>query len=194
MRKRIEQAIRDSICLKTDLLNDPSGVSFILQVSDLIYASIKVGGKVLICGNGGSAADSQHFAAEFIGRFMLNRAAMPAIALTTDSSIITAIGNDYGFDSIFMRQVDALCTSNDILIGISTSGNSTNIVEAFKCAQSKGAKTVALLGGAGGLCLSYADYSYIVPVVESARIQEVHLLIEHLICEIVESRYVENEK
>lgn len=193
MEERIKQVIEESISLKSNLLSE-LGEKFIFQVSDLIVSSINNGGKVLICGNGGSAADAQHFAAEFVGRFMKNRKALPAIALTTDTSILTAISNDFGFDSVFIRQVDALCTSKDILIGISTSGNSRNVIEAFKCAQSKGAKIVALLGNEGGLCVHYADYSYVVSSIESARIQEMHLVIEHLICEFVEKQFVFDEK
>ncbi|WP_288745602.1 D-sedoheptulose 7-phosphate isomerase [uncultured Bacteroides sp.] len=193
MEERIKQVIEESISLKSNLLSE-LGEKFIFQVSDLIVSSINNGGKVLICGNGGSAADAQHFAAEFVGRFMKNRKALPAIALTTDTSILTAISNDFGFDSVFIRQVDALCTSKDILIGISTSGNSRNVIEAFKCAQSKGAKIVALLGNEGGLCAHYADYSYVVSSIESARIQEMHLVIEHLICEFVEKQFVFDEK
>ena len=193
MEERIKQVIEESISVKSNLLSE-LGEKFIFQVSDLIVSSINNGGKVLICGNGGSAADAQHFAAEFVGRFMKNRKALPAIALTTDTSILTAISNDFGFDSVFIRQVDALCTSKDILIGISTSGNSRNVIEAFKCAQSKGAKIVALLGNEGGLCAHYADYSYVVSSIESARIQEMHLVIEHLICEFVEKQFVFDEK
>lgn len=188
MEQRIKQAIEDSINLKTQLLNDPSALSFISKISDLICSSINNDGKVLTCGNGGSAADAQHVAAELVGRFMKNRKALPAIALTTDTSILTAVGNDYGFEYVFSRQVDALCNPQDIVIGLSTSGNSNNIIEAFKSAKSKGATIVALLGGDGGECAKYADYSYIVPSKESGRIQEVHLLIEHLICELVETK------
>jgi len=190
MKKRIEQAVNDSIHLKSQLLNEES-IEFISQVSQIIVSQINKGGKVLLCGNGGSAADAQHFAAELVGRFMKNRKPLPAVALTTDTSILTAIGNDYNFDSVFLRQVRALCTSNDILIGISTSGNSENIVEALKCARSIGAGIVALLGNTGGKCLQYADYSYVVNSCESARIQEIHLLVEHLICEFVEKAYID---
>lgn len=193
MRARILQAINDSINLKSTLL-DESGVEFIIEASRLILSKLHLGGKVLICGNGGSAADAQHFAAEFVGRFMVDRAALPAIALTTDTSILTAVGNDYSFDDVFSRQVSALCNSNDVLIGISTSGKSKNIVNALEMAKKKGAKTITLLGGTGGSCIWYADYKYIVPSSESARIQEVHLLIEHLICEIVEKSFISNEK
>lgn len=189
MKKRIEQAVNDSIRLKSQLLNE-EGIKFISQVANRIIAKIKDGGKVLLCGNGGSAADAQHFAAELVGRFMKERAPLPAIALTTDTSILTAIGNDYSFDSIFLRQVRALCTSKDVLIGISTSGNSGNVVEAFKYAHSIGTDIVALLGNTGGKCLPYANYSYVVSSNESARIQEVHLLLEHLICEFVETSFI----
>ena len=190
MKKRIEQAVNDSIRLKSQLLNE-EGIKFISQVSEVIISQINNGGKVLLCGNGGSAADAQHFAAELVGRFMKDRKPLPAVALTTDSSILTAVGNDYNFDSVFLRQVRALCTSNDVVIGISTSGNSGNVVEAFKCARSIGAKIVALLGNTGGKCIQYADYNYVVDSCESARIQEVHLLLEHLICEFVEEAYID---
>ncbi len=190
MKKRIEQAVNDNIRLKSQLLNE-EGIKFISQVSEVIISQINNGGKVLLCGNGGSAADAQHFAAEFVGRFMKDRKPLPAVALTTDSSILTAVGNDYNFESVFLRQIRALCTSNDVVIGISTSGNSGNVVEAFKCARSIGAKIVALLGNTGGKCIQYADYNYVVDSCESARIQEVHLLLEHLICEFVEKAYID---
>lgn len=189
----IKQAIAESIKLKEELLNSISENSFIYVVAKLIYSKINSGGKILICGNGGSAADSQHVAAELVGRFMKERKALPAIALTTDTSILTAVGNDYTFDSVFSRQVEALCSSNDLLIGISTSGNSLNIVKALLAAKDKGAHTVALLGGKGGECYALADHSYIVNSTEPARIQEVHLIIEHLICEIVEKYVIEDE-
>lgn len=194
MKNRIEQAINDSFFLKRQLLVESEGISFIQQVSDLIYSKLAIGGKVLVCGNGGSAADSQHFAAELVGRFMKERRALPAIALTTDTSILTAVANDYDYESIFSRQIEALCTSDDIVIGISTSGNSANVFEAFRKTHLIGAVTVALLGDTGGRCLGLADYSYVVASSESARIQEVHILIEHLICELVEQKIMDDAK
>ncbi|KAA6350178.1 Phosphoheptose isomerase 1 [termite gut metagenome] len=194
IESKIKEAIEKSIYLKTQLLKSEQSISFITQVSKIIYSKIMAGGKLLICGNGGSAADSQHIAAELVGRFLRDRKALPAIALTTDTSVLTAISNDYNFDIVFERQIEALCTSYDICWGISTSGNSSNVLKALFRAREKGAYTIALLGGNGGKCANYADRSYIVPSIESARIQEIHLLIEHLICELVEYYYVSNEK
>lgn len=194
MKNRIEQAVNESFVLKEQLLTKSEGISFIQRVSDLIHSKLAIGGKVFVCGNGGSAANSQHFAAELVGRFMKERRALPAIALTTDTSILTAIANDYDYKSIFSRQIEALCTSDDIVIGISTSGNSANVLEAFRKAHLIGAVTVALLGNTGGGCLGLADYSYVVASSESARIQEVHILIEHLICELVEQKIMNDAK
>ena len=186
MRERIEASIRESILQKERLLKDEGGVSFIETVSKAIIGSIQKGGKLLICGNGGSAADSQHFAAELVGRFMIDRKALPAIALTTDTSILTAVGNDYGYDDVFVRQIDALCNSGDVVIGISTSGNSTNVVKAISKANEVGAVTVGLLGNQGGKLKEMTKYAYVVNSNESARIQEVHIMIEHIICQMVE--------
>ncbi len=186
MKNRIIEIIEESINLKNEIIRNHDLCNFIETTSKEIINCINNNGKLLICGNGGSAADAQHIAAEFIGRFMINREALPAIALTTDSSILTAVSNDYCFDDIFKRQVDALCSNKDIVIGISTSGNSNNIIKAFQSAKLKGAKTIALLGKGGGSCKEYADLSFTVPHNESARIQEVHLMIEHIICELVE--------
>lgn len=186
---RIIQAINNSIDLKLELLKNEEKTHFIANAVGLIQKSIENSGKILICGNGGSAADSQHLAAEFIGRFMKERKALPAIALTTDTSVLTAVSNDYSFNNIFERQIEALCNPNDILIAISTSGNSGNVVNAIKMAKKLGAYCIALLGNDGGICKDLADISYIVSSSESARIQEIHLIIEHLICEFVENEY-----
>lgn len=193
MKDQIIKAITNSILLKKHLLEDESFLQFIHNVTNLLHSTLIVGNKILICGNGGSAADSQHFAAELVGRFMGERKALPVIALTTDTSILTAIGNDYGFDKIFERQVEALCSKHDVLLAISTSGDSLNVVKALGKAKNIGATTIALLGNRGGGCVNMADYYYIVPSSDSARIQEVHLLIEHLICELVEMRYISYE-
>lgn len=144
------------------------------------------GGKLLLMGNGGSAADSQHIAAELVGRFKRERRGLPAIALTTDTSILTAVGNDYGYENIFSRQVEALCGPKDVLIGISTSGNSANVVRAIETGQDMGIYCVGLLGGSGGRLVSLCDMSIVAPVTETARVQELHILLGHILCEILE--------
>ena len=158
---------------------------------NIIYNALKNGNKILICGNGGSAADSQHFAAEVVGRFKLERKGLPAIALTTDTSILTAIGNDYGFDKIFERQVEALGKEGDVLVGISTSGNSENVIKAVNKAKEMGIYTIGLLGKDGGKLKDIVDLALIVPSNDTARIQECHLTIYHVICEEVERKLVE---
>jgi D-sedoheptulose 7-phosphate isomerase len=148
--------------------------------SDILVESIKNGKKILVCGNGGSAADSQHFAAELIGRFEKDRDSLPAIALSTDTSILTAVGNDYGYDHIFARQVNALGAPGDVLIGISTSGNSPNVILAIKAAKAKKMTSIGLLGKGGGMLRSMVDFPVVVPHDVTARIQEVHIFILHL--------------
>jgi len=148
--------------------------------------ALAAGNKLLVMGNGGSAADSQHFAAEIIGRFKMERPALPAIALTTDSSILTAIGNDYGFDAVFSRQVEGLGRPGDVVFGISTSGNSPNVLAALSKARELGCRTVALLGRDGGTIKTVADISIIVPSDDTPRIQEGHVTIIHIICDLLE--------
>ncbi|XRO75820.1 D-sedoheptulose 7-phosphate isomerase [Methanocaldococcus sp. 28A] len=155
---------------------------------EIILEALKNGNKILICGNGGSAADAQHFAAEIVGRFKLERKGLPAIALTTDTSILTAIGNDYGFKKIFERQVEALGKKGDVLIGISTSGNSENVIRAVNKAKEMKIYTIGLLGKGGGNLKDIVDLALIVPSNDTARIQECHLTIYHVICEEVEKR------
>ena len=148
---------------------------------------IKNGGKILIMGNGGSAADAQHIAAEIVGRFKKERKGMPAIALTTDTSILTSVGNDYGYDYIFARQVEALCRPEDLVIGITTSGNSANVVRAMEAAKEIGATTVGLTGGTGGKLTAICQHNLIMPSSVTARIQEAHIFVGHSLCEILES-------
>lgn len=148
--------------------------------------ALKGGKKILLMGNGGSAADAQHFAAEMIGRFLMERKALPAIALTTDSSILTAVGNDYGFDEVFKRQVEALANPGDVLIGISTSGNSRNVKSALETGQALGAKTIGLLGRDGGEIGPVVDFNLTVPSFETPRVQEVHLFVIHILCDLIE--------
>lgn len=160
----------------------------IAQAVEIIAEALRDGKKLLVMGNGGSAADAQHFAAEIVGRFKMERRGLPAIALSTDTSIITAIGNDYGFNEIFRRQVEALAAEGDIVIGISTSGNSENIQSALLLAREKGCRTIGLLGRAGGSIIEKVDLDLTVPVDDTPRIQEGHILIIHVICDLVEKR------
>ena len=154
----------------------------------MIANSLKSGGTVFWCGNGGSAADSQHMAAEFVGRFKKDRQPLRSIALTTDSSILTCISNDYSYEEIFSRQIDALGRKGDILVAITTSGQSENIRQALVQAKKMGIKTIGLLGKNGGVCKDYVDLPLIVPSEMTARIQEIHILIEHMLCELVEHK------
>lgn len=151
-----------------------------------IVNALVTGNKLLIMGNGGSAADAQHFAAEFVGRFLRERRALPAIALTTDTSLLTAVGNDFGFDQIFKRQIEALAQPGDVVIGISTSGNSSNVALAMESAQQMGCKTIGLLGRDGGIIASLSEIQLTIPVQETPHIQEAHITIIHLICDLVE--------
>jgi len=180
-----------SIDTKQALINDTKRLEGLLEVAKVASSTIKVGHKIMLCGNGGSAADSQHIAAELIGRFEKERRSMAAIALTTDTSALTAIGNDYGYDQVFARQVEGLGQSGDLLIGISTSGNSKNVVKAMEVAQSKGIRTVALVGDKPeGAMQAIADYVLAAPSTNTARIQECHILIMHTLCQLVESESV----
>jgi D-sedoheptulose 7-phosphate isomerase len=153
------------------------------RAAAMIRDAFAAGHRLFICGNGGSAADAQHFAAELTGRFEKERRGYPAAALTTDTSALTSIGNDYGFDRIFARQLQALARGGDILVAISTSGNSPNIVKAIEEARESGVRTIALLGRGGGACAELADVPLVVNVPRTARIQEAHVLILHLLCE-----------
>lgn len=152
----------------------------------LLVDALKGGKKLLVMGNGGSAADAQHFAAEIVGRFKLERPALPAIALSTDTSILTAVGNDYGYEKVFSRQVEAHGQPGDVVVGISTSGNSPNVELALKAAAAKGCRTVALLGKDGGSIKQVAELSIIVPTHDTPRVQEGHITIIHIICDLAE--------
>lgn len=163
-----------------------SVIKQINDISEKIQSSFEENKKIYLFGNGGSAADAQHIAAELVGRFQKERKGLPAIALTTDTSILTAVGNDYGYEHIFSRQVEALALPGDIVIGISTSGNSASVVEAIKKAKEIGAYTVGLTGGSGGWLKELCDMSIVVPSSNTARIQEAHILIGHILCELIE--------
>ena len=158
------------------------------QVAGMVADALESGNKVLVMGNGGSAGDSQHFAAEIVGRFKMERRGLPAIALTTDTSILTAVGNDYGFEQIFSRQVEALATAGDVVIGISTSGNSPNVLKAVELARSAGCRTVGLLGKNGGTIKGIVDLDITIPGDETARIQEGHITVIHIVCDLVERK------
>jgi D-sedoheptulose 7-phosphate isomerase len=161
-------------------------IPVIAQVTEVIRQSLAGGNKIMLCGNGGSAADSQHIAAELIGRFKKERRPLSAIALTTDTSILTSLGNDYHFEDVFSRQVRGLAKPGDVFVGISTSGNSGNITAAALAAHEMGCTTVALTGNSGGRLASLCSHAIIVPSRETARIQEMHILIGHILCELLE--------
>lgn len=178
--KSIEAHLELAEKVKTDL------TAQIADAAQMLIHSLKQGHKLMICGNGGSAADSQHLAAEFVGRFILKRKALPAIALSTDTSAITAIGNDFGFENIFARQVEALGQKGDTLLVLSTSGNSANVMAAIKAAHVIGCPTIALTGQSGGQMKGLVDLCLAVPSVETPRIQEMHIMIGHILCDQVD--------
>ncbi len=187
----IKATFQASIDTKQALIDDTTRLAVLLEVAKVASSTIKANKKIMLCGNGGSAADSQHIAAEFIGRFEKERKSIAAIALTTDTSALTAIGNDYGYEEIFSRQVEGLGQSGDLLIGISTSGNSKNVVKALEVAKKKGICTVALVGDKpNGVIQTIADYVLVAPSENTARIQECHILMMHTICQLVESESV----
>ncbi len=188
MKLKIRAIIEESIRVKADALE--KNVDCIERAATVIISSLKNGGKILLCGNGGSAADSQHIAAEFIGRFQRERKALPAIALTTDTSILTSLANDYSYDIVFARQVEAFGNKGDVLIGISTSGKSPNVMKAFEAAKKFGMTTLAFTGHDGGPMGKMADIAVIVPSKVTARIQESHITFFHALCEVVEDEFV----
>ena len=181
----VRAMIRDSLLIKQKVLDDEALLASIVEVSGLIERAFRNGNKVMLAGNGGSAADSQHIAAEFVSRFEFDRPGLPSIALSTDTSMLTAIGNDYGYERVFERQVQANGAAGDVFIGISTSGNSKNVVRAVEACKAKGIITVALCG-AGGVLKDLCDHALPVPSTHTPRIQENHILIGHAICGMVE--------
>lgn len=182
----VRDRIQRSLDAKQKLLLDASFQNLTVQVALRIVDSLRSGGKVLFFGNGGSAADAQHLAAEFTGRYLRERPTLPAVALGVNPSSATAIGNDYGFDLVFARELDALGKPGDVAVGISTSGNSCNVIRALEIAKSKSIYTVALTGASGGSLRNIADCTICVPSEETPRIQECHILTGHIICEVVE--------
>lgn len=158
----------------------------VVPLVDAVIKAFQSGNKLLVCGNGGSAADAQHLAAEFVNRYKIDRPPLPAIALTTDSSILTSIGNDFSYEEVFSKQVEALGKPGDVFLGITTSGNSPNVLRALEAARKKGLVTAALLGRDGGKAKEMSDIAIVVPLRETARIQEAHLVLEHTLCEMVD--------
>jgi D-sedoheptulose 7-phosphate isomerase len=183
---RVAQSIEASIAVKKQLLGSRDTIAAIARVSEILTNAIDQGNKLLLFGNGGSAADAQHIAAEFVGRFAFDRPPMPALALSVNTSCVTAIGNDYGFDLVFARQIEALGRPGDVAIGLSTSGNSANVLCAMPIAKKIGLHTVALAGFGGGKLRNAVDYCICAPSKETPRIQECHILIGHIISELVE--------
>ena len=185
MQAAVERIFAESIIVKEQTLKN--NLPKIIDAANIIIKAFKTRNRVFFCGNGGSAADSQHIAAEFVGRFQKEREAWPAIALTTDTSALTALGNDYTFDIVFSRQLQALGQKGDVLIGITTSGNSKDVIEAVKQAKLMGITSIVVTGGTGGAILPLADLSLVAASAKTARIQESHLVMFHAICELVEN-------
>jgi D-sedoheptulose 7-phosphate isomerase len=187
--QKIKSIIEASIQVKEQVLENSVLLNTITQVVDVLVSAFQNGNRVYFCGNGGSAADAQHLAAELSGRFYSDRKALPAEALHCNTSYITAVGNDYGFDVVYARLIDGIGIKGDVLIGLSTSGNSANIVKAFEAAGEKNIITIALTGISGGLLKSLSDYIINVPSSDTPRIQEAHILIGHIICQLIEEKY-----
>jgi D-sedoheptulose 7-phosphate isomerase len=184
--RRVRKSIEASITVKQLLLGSTEAVSTIAKVSEILVGALDQGNKALLFGNGGSAADAQHIAAEFVGRFAFDRPALPALALSVNTSCVTAIGNDYGFDLVFSRQIEALGRAGDVAIGISTSGNSRNVLRGVSVADKMGLRTIALTGESGGKLKNAVEHCICAPSNETPRIQECHILIGHIISELVE--------
>ena len=187
MKKILLDHVQESLALKQRFFNDE--MEHIVTQAEDMAERLKRGCRILVCGNGGSAADAQHLAAELSGRYVKERQALAGIALTTDTSALTAIGNDYGFDRIFARQVEALGRPGDILIGISTSGNSPNVILAVQAAKQLGLRTLGLLGRDGGKLRTLVDDALVVPCPVTARVQEVHQMIYHFWCETIDEHF-----
>ena len=185
--ERIRRIAADSVALKQRFFEE--NAALLMRCVEALTDTLRAGGKVLIFGNGGSAADAQHFAAELSGRFLRERMALPALALTTDTSALTAIANDYGYEHVFARQVEAHGRKGDLAIGISTSGKSPSVVRAVETAKARGLITIAMTGRGGGALAAIADHLIDVPHPDTARIQEVHGMVVHIVCELVEESF-----
>ncbi len=187
--KKIKEIINSSIETKQRLLADENLLTRICETVDLIVNAFRNGHRVYFCGNGGSAADAQHLAAEFSGRFYTDRKALPAEALHCNTSYLTAVANDYSFDDIYSRLIDGIGEQGDVLIGLSTSGNSKNIIRAFETAKKKGMITIGFTGETGGDIRPLCDQLINIPATDTPRIQESHIMVGHIICELVEQKY-----
>lgn len=187
--EQIKNIIQASIDVKQQVLQDGQLLSTIEKIIHVITDSLRNNGRIYFCGNGGSAADAQHLAAEFSGRFYTDRKALPAEALHCNTSYLTAVANDYSYDVIYARLIDGIGCKGDILVGLSTSGNSVNIVKAFEVARQKEITTIGFTGVSGGVMKSLSDYLINVPSTDTPRIQESHILIGHIICQLVEEKY-----
>jgi len=189
MSEQIRQIINASITVKQKLLSNDAMIQQLDEISNLMVTAFRNGKKVLFCGNGGSAADAQHLAAEFSGRFYLDREALPSEALHVNTSYLTAIANDYSFEVAYARLVKGIGHEGDVLVGLSTSGNSANIIEAFKAAKEKKMITIGFTGESGGNLKQYSDHLFNVPSTDTPRIQESHIMLGHILCQLVEERY-----
>lgn len=186
MDKRIASSLDDVVSLAHWMSTSVEFRDFVVEAAKVIVESYRNGGRILVCGNGGSAADAQHFAAELVGRYNFDRPPLPALALNTDTSILTAVGNDYGFDKAFARQVYANASQGDVLVGFSTSGSSSNVLAAFDAGRERRTKLIALTGRRGESLRNVADVCLVVPSAVTPRIQEVHQVAYHLVCHLVE--------
>jgi D-sedoheptulose 7-phosphate isomerase len=189
MLPRISEIIQESIQVKQLLLTDQSMLTSIAEMVDITVAALQNGNRLWFCGNGGSAADAQHLAAEFSGRFYKNRKALPAEALHCNTSYLTAVANDYSYDVIYSRLVEGITQPGDVLYGFSTSGNSTNICKAFESARNLGVKTIGFTGTTGGLMKDLSDVLINIPSTVTPRIQEAHIMVGHILCELAEAMY-----
>lgn len=186
---KIKSIIESSISVKQDLLKEDTLLNTIEEVVGVIVTCFKNGQRVYFCGNGGSAADAQHLAAEFSGRFYTDRKALPAEALHCNTSYLTAVANDYGYDQVYARLINGIGQKGDILVGLSTSGNSANITQAFEVARQKGMITIGFTGQTGGQMKAWSDHLINIPSTDTPRIQESHIMIGHIICQLVEEKY-----
>lgn len=185
----LKNLIQASIDVKQQMLQNEHLLNTVNEIVDLVVNALQKNNRIYFCGNGGSAADAQHLAAELSGRFYLDRKALPAEALHCNTSYLTAVANDYGFDTVFARLVEGIMDKGDVLIGLSTSGNSANIVKAFEAARAKGVLTVGFTGWSGGILKPLSDYLINIPATDTPRIQESHILMGHIICQLAEERY-----
>ena len=189
MKDKIRKIISESVSVKNSILQNESILNTVDEVASQMVAALKRGNRIYFCGNGGSAADAQHLAAEFSGRFYIDRDALPAEALHCNTSYITAVGNDYGYDLVYARLIKGIGNTGDFLVGLSTSGNSVNILKAFEVAREKGIVTVGFTGESGGKMKGLCDYLLNVPSSNTPRIQESHIMLGHIVCQLVEEQF-----